>query len=294
MKVLDAALREDFGWKHILWVYSGRRGVHAWVCDKEARMLDDRARAAVANYLEVLRGGDAKGKKVALRRPLHPALERAMRELRTCFQTDILKGQDPWRDSARAEHLLSLLPDVKLNAALKAKWEGDGSLSSWEKWSDIDELASDSSNHSRDFDAGKLRDAKQDVVFEYTYPRLDAAVSKHLNHLLKSPFCVHPKSGRVCVPIPPEDVERFDPETVPTVTELLREVDEWTGGDGEGDVSMEGANGGGAERRVQDWEKTRLKPYVEYFRRFAAELVQAEQKASAKRKVEESGAAMEF
>ena len=75
IKVVDAALREDFGFKHILWVYSGRRGAHAWISDKRAREMDDQKRRSIANYLEVLRGGDKSGKKVNLKRPLHPHIE---------------------------------------------------------------------------------------------------------------------------------------------------------------------------------------------------------------------------
>lgn len=65
----------------------------------------------------------------------------------------------------------------------------------------------------------------EDIILQYTYPRLDAEVSKHRNHLLKAPFCVHPKTGRVCVPVDPERVGEFDPERVPTVGQLLRELD---------------------------------------------------------------------
>jgi DNA primase small subunit len=53
VKVMDQGLREDFGFQHIGWFYSGRRGVHAWVCDEAARELTDEGRSAVASYFEV-------------------------------------------------------------------------------------------------------------------------------------------------------------------------------------------------------------------------------------------------
>ena len=53
VKVMDEGLRQDFGFQHIAWFYSGRRGVHAWVCDESARMLSDEGRSAVATYFEV-------------------------------------------------------------------------------------------------------------------------------------------------------------------------------------------------------------------------------------------------
>lgn len=74
IKIMDIALREDLGFRHIMWVYSGRRGAHAWVCDKKARMMDDTKRRSVAAYLEVIKGGVQAGKRVNLRRPLHPHL----------------------------------------------------------------------------------------------------------------------------------------------------------------------------------------------------------------------------
>jgi DNA primase small subunit len=53
------------------------------------------------------------------------------------------------------------------------------------------------------------------------YPRLDANVSKAMNHLLKSPFCVHPKTGKICVPFEPERVKEFDVNNVPTLTKVI-------------------------------------------------------------------------
>ena len=42
---------------------------------------------------------------------------------------------------------------------------------------------------------------------------------------MQAPFCVHPKTGKVCVPIDPARAYDFDPETVPTVESLLQELE---------------------------------------------------------------------
>jgi DNA primase small subunit len=75
IKVLDRGLREDFGFENLLWVYSGRRGVHCWVADKRARQMPDDARTAVAEYFSVYKGGQQA--KMSLTNPLHPALDEA-------------------------------------------------------------------------------------------------------------------------------------------------------------------------------------------------------------------------
>ncbi|KAK0936414.1 p48 polypeptide of DNA primase [Friedmanniomyces endolithicus] len=282
VKVVDAALREDFGFQHILWVYSGRRGAHAWISDKRAREMDDTKRRALANYL-VLTMGNEQGKRTGIKRPLHPHLDRSLKILNPYFQDTVLADQDPWHSPERAEKLLQLLPDKGLTTALQKKWDSTPDRSSNQKWADIDTVAEAGSLTT--LSAKQLVDAKQDIRLEYTYPRLDAEVSKKLNHLLKSPFVIHPGTGRVCVPIDTRTLEDFDPLTVPTVTDLLREIDEWDAN--HGTMSDE------ERAKVQDWQKTSLKGYVEYFRGYVAGLLKEEAKGSKRGREEDVQAGAE-
>lgn len=57
----------------------------------------------------------------------------------------------------------------------------------------------------------------EEAKIYYAYPRLDINVTKGMAHLLKSPFCVHPKTGKISVPFQAETVDNFHPNSVPTI-----------------------------------------------------------------------------
>ncbi|KII87772.1 hypothetical protein PLICRDRAFT_176544 [Plicaturopsis crispa FD-325 SS-3] len=273
VRVLDAGIRDQFGYNRLLWVYSGRRGIHLWVSDPEALELTDEQRRAVVGWLTVIQGGKDMHKKVNVRfgsRALAPSLQDALGPLVEAFSDLILVDQDCFGSEEGWEGLLQLIPDHKAVDNLRKKWTADSERSSEDKWSDL-------KNEVRKYDKGSparvaLMAAMEDIILQYTYPRLDAEVSKHRNHLLKAPFCVHPKTGRVCVPVDPARVDRFDPAKVPTVAQLLRELD--ADAEMHVDTATPGEESADTKDIKPDWHKTSLGPYVDMLDRHAAGLME--------------------
>ncbi|KAG2627270.1 hypothetical protein PVAP13_3KG123323 [Panicum virgatum] len=224
----------DFGFNHILWVYSGRRGVHCWVCDTRARKLSNEQRAAVADYFRVYMRGENTLKKVSLAGPvLHPFL-----------------AQQLFASQERCQKILDLIPDENVASELHDKWQGNrrSSISKEDvnasRWKQLKTILQSGKHKLRAF--GDV----EEIVFSYTYPRLDMEVSKHMNHLLKAPFCIHPKTGRVIVPIDPNNCDDFDPTAVPTLSQLLREL-----------------NAAGFQTDSENnWEITSLEKSIRFFR----------------------------
>ncbi|KAI0461294.1 hypothetical protein LJB42_000960 [Komagataella kurtzmanii] len=255
IEIVDTALRDDFGFEHMIWVFSGRRGAHCWVSDQRARSMNDTLRKAVIDYLDVLNlKGGHKNRNLTFRRPLHPHIERSTGILLKSFKEVILEEQDPWRDDKRAiEDLAKKISDAATRDSLAKLWTEKPGRSSLEKWKDIDTQA------KKGF---AVRDWKTDIVILSMYPRLDIEVSKLMGHLLKSPFCIHPKTGNVCVPFDPR-VKEFWPDESPNLRSLQSEIEEW-------DTNHPGKS------VKHEWEKTSLNEYIKMFNNFKKKLNEEE------------------
>lgn len=265
VRVLDAALRTQLGFRHLLWVYSGRRGIHCWVSDPDAMDLTDDQRRVLMGWLDVVKNGKDMAKHLDVRRngALHPAVASAARILnpetgdnryRHTFYRLILQDQDCFRTEEQSNKLLELLGHADIAATLRGEWAAHPDRSSLQKWADLVREV----NKRKDAAHKALKNSMEDIILQYMYPRLDMEVSKRRNHLLKAPFCVHPSTGRVCVPIDPSQVDDFKPEDVPTVNQLLAELDA---------LDAAGVAGVG-------WKNTRLAPYVEMLDQHAQGLMQ--------------------
>ncbi|KAI1285714.1 DNA primase small subunit [Halotydeus destructor] len=256
-KVLNRALSEDFGFKHFLWVYSGRRGIHCWIGDKSSRELSVEARAALASYLTLIEGGQYKTKKVEiLTKNLHPSIGAAVSIIDKYFD-DLIVGKQKLMDTIeQRKAVINLcsnqeLKNLLLKNVLTKKFKT--SLCFWDEVQSTTKGffdASQKSYHGKHYIS--------EVKLQYCYPRLDINVSKGLNHLLKAPFCIHPKTGRVCIPIDITKIDTFKPSSVPTVSKIVNQLCEFE----------ESHKALGDSEGIKDHQKTDLKPSISLFKTF--------------------------
>lgn len=225
VKIINERLRKDFGFKHLFWVYSGRRGVHCWVCDKRALKLEDSARAAIAEYLSVLKGTEM----ADFRGAMHPLLRETYPILEDVFLNDTIQehGQALLSDSSHWHRVLQFVPeDDDLHSDVTSRWRKCDSPIA--RWNAFKQLIARRLKATHKIELKRqLENLPEKIIFTCVYPRLDVNVSTHRNHLLKSPFCVHPKTGRVCVPLDPDFAEAFNPFEVPTLAHLAMQLNEY-------------------------------------------------------------------
>ncbi|KAJ8260003.1 hypothetical protein GJAV_G00175970 [Gymnothorax javanicus] len=269
IRILDRALWEDFGFRHCLWVYSGRRGVHCWVCDESARKLPVAARSAVCEYLSLVKGGEETVKKVQLSDPIHPFVKESLTVVEHYFTQYAVVGQDILGTKESADKVLALLPDDILLHTKPTKQVRKDLITYFQsernptkRWDRVKTLVNQKRTSSK-----KGVHAEKEIMLQYCYPRLDVNVSKGVNHLLKSPFSVHPKTGRISVPIDLRELDKFDPFDVPTISLICEELNQPKAGE-EQEEGKDSEQEAGEKRKIRDYKRTSLAKYIKVFDNF--------------------------
>ncbi|XP_060109427.1 DNA primase small subunit [Heteronotia binoei] len=264
IRIIDRALVEDFGIKHRLWVYSGRRGVHCWVCDESVRKWSTTLRSAAVEYLSLVKGGEETIKKVILSDPIHPFIRESLNVVKEYFEEYALVGQDILGNKESYDKVLALVPEPVRETLQKEFCKKRSSVQRWELLKNKTE---------------KFNVSNGVIMLQYCFPRLDINVSKGINHLLKSPFSVHPKTGRISVPIDLQKLDSFDPFAVPTISQLCHELDRNGNDQGDEEQNQEKLE---SPRRNRDCKKTSLTPYVKVFECFLEEMDRSQKEESPK------------
>ena len=223
-EILDKILREDFGFKNLLYCFSGRRGIHCWLCDNNARRLKNNGRISIAKFIQY-QIQNVKNKIVqGLNNKIHPSINRAISIIDKYFENDILIGQDILNFDGGKNLLKGLVKAYFLkednNIINDVERELNMKNSSVQKFKNIEEIL----QRNKNFNRGDL--CIKDFKLNILYPRLDINVSKHINHLLKSPFCIHPKTGLVSVPLDDYDIKNFKIEDIPRLDILVNDFKE--------------------------------------------------------------------
>ncbi|XP_057321181.1 DNA primase small subunit-like [Microplitis mediator] len=217
-KIINSSLQEDWNFKNILWAFSGRRGIHAWVCDKEVLMYDTLKRSSISGFYQLI-SGNCFGRSRIRINIINPFLERSLKIIDQVFIPLCVVEQD-MLGNERVDRFIDLLPSRGTKDEVKKLFESvDKSEDRWNAF--VNYFNSKISSES-----GVWVDNKyfiEEIKLLFCYPRIDRNVTTTLNHLLKLPFSIHPATNRVSVPFDPADVDSFDPLAVPT---LWRVIDE--------------------------------------------------------------------
>lgn len=215
MMVVKAVMRDKFGFANMLTVYSGRRGAHLTVYDARACELSDESRASIVAYMQ------PSDKQTESGRPVYGNImsDAFFGELwdthilpfwtNYCIKSKDSGGGGFLDQLIDCEDFMQILDinDTKQKLSV-ATMRGD------KLWAFIWQYALKSKFKDKTIERVKH------TVLSYVWPRLDANVSTKRNHLAKAWFSLHPKTGRLCVPIF-GNPGLFDPAKCPRLEEVV-------------------------------------------------------------------------
>lgn len=232
------------GFSNYFFAFSGRRGLHCWICDARARKLSKEARKSIVDAFNIVSVDTGSVLRVSynhsnwLSRLIHDHicarffprmleeqdwLEGSIDEYLTNYSKDSLVAElrridSPLLSSAPIFFFLhttlciySCLSAGGLPLTINSAKNPDGRFTSLLS-TFIGKLTLLVSSVARWTDFELLMKDYEPVLAAirvyYTYPRFDVEVTRGMNHLLKIPFSVHSKSRKISIPFPAVPVIR--------------------------------------------------------------------------------------
>lgn len=190
-KVLEYLLTEMLGAQHILWVFSGKKGYHGIVLDKNisSKFLPNETRKNIVDRLI-----DPKDERMLAHiygKILWPIFKQQY------LDVDVYVNNNPievFYGNVRRPLNILIAPKDIFDYIKKDVFGGD------------------------DF---KMRQHYRKVMRTLYWPRLDAIVSANAQHLLKIPFSIHDETKNISTPI--LDTENFMPENALTLEDVCQD-----------------------------------------------------------------------
>lgn len=187
-EVLDTVLRAHLGYVHVLHVFSGRRGVHIWVCDRAACDLSEGGRRVAL--------AEIAGLGAALRRAHDDAdVDEAYGVLYAIMRRHCIEfARRQLGDTAATQQAQAGAP---LPHSITQAWPS---------------VPADGTDMWTVEMAAAARGAPTPAfVCAAMLPRPDAAVTTQMTHLLRAPLVAHQECGGIALPLPLDRLLAFDP-----------------------------------------------------------------------------------
>lgn len=217
---LNWFLKTYLGFKHVLWVFSGRRGVHAWVVDQRCTDMTNNDRKCITDRLELLKQHNEKDGKmktftIAATGAAVSKLEEGFgRALEPYFKRLVCEKQGLFTNITQVKHWCDVVIRSRLGDDATTEMLVD-TPRSWDQFKTV---------VTSKWPASAKR-VICDMILLHSFPRIDRNVTPNMKHMLKIPFTTHAITTRVCVPLPKTAVEEFLPSLCsPALEDVIKQT----------------------------------------------------------------------